>query len=130
MRILLDTHVWLWWLTAPERLNAEVTALLVDPNTPVFISAAVVWEIVIKVRLGKLTLPGAPDTFLPQAVAEDGMTGLPIEHAHVLRVGHLPPHHRDPFDRLLVAQAHVEKLHIVTADTLLTNYDAPIVWAV
>lgn len=129
MRVLVDTHVWLWWLNEPGRLNADATALLADRGNTVYLSAASVWEIVVKHGLGKLTLPAAPEKFIPQAMAEDGLAGLAIEHAHVLRVGHLPLHHRDPFDRVLIAQAQVEALPLLTADPLFDPYDVTILKA-
>ncbi len=129
MRLLVDTHVWLWWLSEPTRLNSEALARLRDPNSVVLISAVSVWEIVIKHGLGKLELPAAPEEFVPNAMAADGMAGLAIEHAHVLRVGQLPPLHRDPFDRLLVAQCQVESVPIMTADPLLLPYDIEVLRA-
>lgn len=129
MRLLVDTHVWLWWLSEPSRLNSEALARLEDPNSVVLISAASVWEIVIKHSLGKLELPTAPEEFVPIAMAADGMAGLAIEHAHVLQVGQLPPLHRDPFDRLLVAQCQVESVPIMTADPLLLAYDIEVLKA-
>ncbi len=129
MRLLVDTHVWLWWLTEPTRLNLEAGALLADPGNRIFLSAASVWEIVIKHALGKLTLPADPDQLVPRAMAEDGLIGLAIGHAHVLRVGRLPHHHRDPFDRVLVAQAQVEGMPILTADPVFGAYDVPLLRA-
>jgi PIN domain nuclease of toxin-antitoxin system len=121
--VLVDTHVWLWWPSEPDRPNPDAVALMSDPANTLFLSAASAWEVVIKHGLGKLALPAAPDTFLPRAMSEDGLTGLAIEHAHVLRVGRLPPHHRDPFDRGLVAQAQVEGLALLTADPLFGPHD-------
>jgi PIN domain nuclease of toxin-antitoxin system len=129
MRVLLDTHVWLWWLHEPGRLSADTIALLAERGNTVYLSAASVWEIVIKHNLGKLTLPAPPDKFVPQAMADDGLAGLAIEHAHVLRVGHLPRHHRDPFDRVLIAQAQVEDLPLLTADPLFEPYDVAVLKA-
>jgi len=129
MRLLLDAHVWLWWLTDPARLNSAAIDLMTDRSHHLYLSAATVWEVVIKHSLGKLDLPSAPDRLIPAAMAEDGLVGLPIEHPHVLRVGHLPPHHRDPFDRVLVAQAQVEGLTLLTADPQLAAYDVQIIRA-
>lgn len=118
--MLLDTHVVLWWLQGDvERLSDEVVALLSDPSTPVTISAVVVWEASIKRGLGKLD-PPLPDLLARLRAA--GIRILPITAEHADRVGSLPPIHRDPFDRLLVAQAQEEGLPIVSADPLLAAY--------
>ena len=122
MRILIDTHAWIWWLSQPTRLKAEAVTLLSDPATTAYLSAASVWEIVIKHGLGKLTLPAAPEVLVPRAMAEDGFVALAIEHRHVLQVAQLPPVHRDPFDRVIIAQAQVEGLPILTADETFSSY--------
>lgn len=121
MKLLLDTHVWLWMLTAPERL-ADARPLVEDPDTSVLLSAASSWEIAIKVSLGRLTLPDPIGTYVPSRIQSTGVTPLAIEHSHVLEVASLPQLHRDPFDRLLVAQAQVESLTIVTADSAVAAY--------
>jgi len=108
-RTLVDTECWLWWHLDPERLGPEAMALLEERRSPLLLSAASSWEIAIKVGLGKLELPVPPERFVPEQMAEDGIDPLPIEHAHALRVARLPPHHSDPFDRLLVAQAQLER---------------------
>lgn len=123
MRILLDTHVWLWAITAPERIGRESRDLLEDRNSELLLSAASSWEMAIKYRLGKLPLPCPPEEFVPSRLARDGIVPLPIEHTHALRVATLPLHHRDPFDRLLVAQAQLEGLVIFTADEAVAQYD-------
>ena len=126
MRFLVDTHVWLWWLTEPSRLNSRALALFADGDNRAYLSAASVWEIVIKHGLGKLPLPAEPGQFIPKAMAEDRITGLAIENAHVLRTAQLPWHHRDPFDRIIVAQAQVEDLPILTADPLMRAYEVQV----
>ena len=90
--------------------------------------AASSWEIAIKTGLGKLELPSPPDRFVPEQLAEDGIDSLAIEHAHALRVARLPPHHSDPFDRLLVAQAELERCALLTADAQILDYDVEVVW--
>ena len=127
-RTLLDTECWLWWHLAPERLGPEALALFDERRAPLLLSAASSWEIAIKVALGKLELPVPPERFVPEQVAEDGIDALPIDHAHALRVASLPPHHSDPFDRLLVAQAQLERCALLTADTQLLAYDVEVVW--
>jgi PIN domain nuclease of toxin-antitoxin system len=128
-RTLIDTECWLWWHLAPERLGASALALLEERRSPLLLSAASSWEIAIKVALGKLKLPATPDSFVPEQLAEDGIDPLAIEHAHALRVARLPPHHSDPFDRLLIAQAQLERCAFLTADAQLVDYEIDIVWA-
>ena len=128
-RTLLDTECWLWWHLSPERLGAAALALFEDRRSPLLLSAASSWEIAIKTALGKLDLPSPPDRFVPEQMAEDGIDPLAIEHVHALRVARLPPHHSDPFDRLLVAQAQLERCAFLTADAQILDYDVEIVWA-
>jgi PIN domain nuclease of toxin-antitoxin system len=129
MRLLIDSHVWLWWLAGSERLNDVALEALADGANEVFLSSASVWELAVKHALGRLTLPTALDRLMPQALSDDGIVGLPIEIVHSLRAGTLPLHHRDPFDRMLVAQAQVEGLTLVTADRHLANYEVTILAA-
>lgn len=121
--LLLDTHTFLWLKAEPGRLSNDTLALLSDPSTELYLSAASAWEIAIKFRLGKLTLPFEPERYVPNAMMESGIVTLPIEQAHALRVAHLPLHHNDPFDRLLVAQAQIANLTIVTSDPKVLQYD-------
>lgn len=123
MRILLDTQVWLWMLAAPERLSESSRALVTTSSNELLLSAASAWEIAIKYALGKLRLPEAPGDLIPRLMTRTGITPLPIHHRHALHVATLPPLHRDPFDRLLVAQAQLEKLPILTADRSFELYD-------
>ena len=116
-------------MTEPSRLNDETMTMLADGDNRVYLSVASVWEIVIKHGLGELPLRAEPGHFIPKAMAEDRISGLAIENAHVLRTAHLPWHHRDPFDRLLVAQAQVEDLPILTADPLMLTYDVKVLRA-
>jgi PIN domain nuclease of toxin-antitoxin system len=123
MRILLDTHCWLWMLVAPERFSEPARGLLESSEHELFLSAASSWEIAIKYALGKLPLPESPTRYIPDRMLHSGVTGLSIEHRHTLAVADLPPHHRDPFDRLLIAQSMVESMPILTADPQLDLYD-------
>lgn len=120
--LLLDTHVFLWAAAAPERLCAEIRTLVEDPRNDVAISAAVAWEIAIKHALGKLTLPLAPAVYVPARIATLGFRELPITHAHALAVCTLPNHHNDPFDRIMIAQAQVEGVSLVTVDENVLKY--------
>lgn len=129
MRILLDTQCWLWLQASPERLSPGAYALVADLSNELFFSAASAWEIAIKHALGKLRLPCPPSEYVQKRMETSGVRALPVSIAHALRVSELPPHHRDPFDRLLVAQAQLEKLSILTADRQLSLYDVTIEWA-
>jgi PIN domain nuclease of toxin-antitoxin system len=107
----------------PERLSPRARVLVESVDNELFLSAASAWGIAIKHALGKLHLPEPPDRYVPSRMSALRIIPLPIEHAHALRVATLPSHHRDPFDRLLVAQAQVERLPILTADTIFARYD-------
>jgi PIN domain nuclease of toxin-antitoxin system len=123
MRLLVDTQSWLWMVAEPERLSARVRRVVDDHSHTLMLSVVSAWEIAIKHGIGKLGLPEPPAVFVPSRVALLNMQVLAIELAHVLRVATLPPHHRDPFDRLLVAQAQADNLTILTADPALRAYD-------
>lgn len=123
MRILLDTHCWLWMLVTPERFSESTREMLESSEHELFLSAASTWEIAIKYALGKLPLPDPPREYVPDRMLSSGVTGLSVEHRHSLLVADLPSHHRDPFDRLLVAQAMVESMPVLTADSHLSLYE-------
>jgi PIN domain nuclease of toxin-antitoxin system len=127
--VLLDTETWLWWFLSPDRLGSAAQDLIAMAREPLYLSAASSWEIAIKFALGKLQLPEAPARYVPARLAEQGMTGVAIEHAHALRVAELPSLHGDPFDRLLVAQAQVERMTLLTADPQILAYDVETLWA-
>jgi len=126
MRLLLDTHCLLWARAAPARLSPESRAALTNPRHQLFVSVASVWEIVIKHALGRLELAHAPESLVPRLIAATQAVTLPIEQSHALRVARLPLHHRDPFDRILIAQAQVERLTILTADRRFAAYHVDI----
>lgn len=128
MRLLLDTHVWLWLQYEPERLGGAL-AVAEDPANELLLSAASSWEIAIKWALGRLTLPEPPATYVPDRVISSGVVPVPVHHAHALAVAGLPAHHRDPFDRLLVVQAVAAGASVVTADAALRPYDVDLIWA-
>lgn len=122
MRLLLDTHVFLWLLAQPERLGKRLR-LVEDPANELLLSSASSWEIAIKVRLGRLDLPDSPSRYVPDRMRAIGAEPLSVEHSHALGVAELPLLHRDPFDRILVAQARHLELTIVTADPDIARYD-------
>lgn len=123
MRLLLDTHVLLWLFKEPDRLSLTTHDRLAESETEILVSVATLWEIAIKRAVGKLNLPGDLVQIVPRFVREIGADLLTISPAHALSVADLPMHHRDPFDRLLIAQAHIEKIPIVTADRSFAAYD-------
>jgi PIN domain nuclease of toxin-antitoxin system len=129
VRILLDTHCWLWYLLSPDRLNGPARDTLRETRNEVFLSTRSAWEIVVKSGLGKLSIPLPAAQYIPDRLEALGHQSLPILQNHVLQVEQLPMHHRDPFDRILVAQAQVEGLRLMTADPVLRAYDVPIFWA-
>lgn len=121
MKLLLDTHAFLWWDLSDARLPEEFRAAIASPGNEVFVSAATVWEIAVKRGSGKLTFSGPVAT----AIEKQGFSALPIIVEHVERAGSLPSLHRDPFDRLLVAQAQLEGLTLVTVDDQILRYQVP-----
>jgi PIN domain nuclease of toxin-antitoxin system len=123
--LLLDTHPFVWFLLDPKRIPARLMALVTDPGRIVHISAVAVWEATIKTGLGKLALPLDR---LEATIAAAGFTVLPVTAAHALEVRHLPPLHRDPFDRLLIAQARHEQLTLVTCDAAIRRYPVATLW--
>lgn len=127
-RVLLDTHALLWWCTADPRLSARARHLITDPATEVLISAATGWEIAIKAALGSLPLNETPEALVRRETSVNGMRELPIDMRHALHVFQLPPLHKDPFDRILVSQAIIERLPIVTDDRQIRKYGVPVEW--
>lgn len=123
MRLLLDTHALIWALAAPHRLAADARTAIVLPENTVHVSAATAWEIAIKHALGRLAFP--IDRFVTEVEAA-GFSHLPIRADHALAAGSLPRHHADPFDRILVAQALIEGLTLVSDDAAIAAYDVPL----
>jgi PIN domain nuclease of toxin-antitoxin system len=129
MTYLLDTGVWLWSLREPERIARKAREVIADLSQQVFLSAVTSWEIAIKAGASKLTLPEPPSSYVPRRMAEQGLRPLPISHQHTLAVATLPHHHRDPFDRLLIAQASIEGMTLITADRIFEQYSVALLWA-
>ena len=129
MKVLVDTQAWLWMLAAPDRLSRSARRIVGRADNELYVSAASAWEIAIKWGLGKLTLPADPAEYVPSRMAQSGVIPLPIKHAHAVQVARLPAHHRDPFDRLLIAQASLEGMVLLTGDHQLEPYDVRIEWA-
>jgi PIN domain nuclease of toxin-antitoxin system len=120
VRVSLDTHVFLWAVTVDPRLPAPVAEALLDPSVEVFVSAVCVWEVAIKVSVGRLALPATVD--LVDAIGRSGFRELPVTARHAAATVELEPIHRDPFDRLLLAQAGVEELTLVSVDDQVRRY--------
>jgi PIN domain nuclease of toxin-antitoxin system len=129
MKYLLDTGVWLWTLFEPDRLSSKARDVIAGTGQEVFLSAASAWEIAIKSSSGKLRLPEPAVTFVPRRMAQQGVRPLEVSHQHALAVSQLHPHHRDPFDRLLAAQANFENMVLVSADRAFANYPVELLWA-
>jgi PIN domain nuclease of toxin-antitoxin system len=129
MKVLLDAHALLWWVSSRgSRVSEPVRELLSDSSTDALVGAGVLYELAIKSRIGRLELPAPPDVYLPKLLRRHAFGVLPVAEAHALRAGMLPLIHRDPWDRLLVAQAQVEGLPIITADPAISQYDVDVVW--
>ena len=129
MRLLLDTHIWLWAVLTPERIAPATRSALEDPHNDILVSAAGAWEIATKHAIGKLPLPESAESLIPRMTVALGAQELSITVRHAVTATTLPPHHRDPFDRILIAQALCEGVALVTADRMLTRYDAMVLWA-
>ena len=125
MRLLLDTHIFLWFISGDTRLSAPTQAQVTDPNNDVYLSVASVWEAVVKHQLGKLPLPQPPETYLPLQRQNHRISSLGIDEATIGFLPKLPALHRDPFDRILICQALQHGLTIVTVDAAVTAYPVP-----
>jgi len=128
MRVLLDTHAIVWWATGDQRLSRKARVTIADPDTEVFISIASAWEIQIKATLQKLTLNESVDALYRSLIVDQDFRMIGIELSDIDHLSKLPPHHRDPFDRMLVAQALRGSLTLVTKDSLVSSYGASTLW--
>jgi PIN domain nuclease of toxin-antitoxin system len=123
VNLLLDTQAFIWWREGHRKLGPRARAAIEREASTVRVSTASAWEIALKWRTGRLRLPAAPDTWVPAAIISSGFDVLPIGLDHALAVANLPDHHADPFDRLLIAQAQIESLTIVSSDAAFDAYD-------
>lgn len=128
MRALLDTHTFIWWANADPALGVAASEALSDAANEIYLSAVTPWEMAIKIALGKLTLSVPLSTFVPFQVSLYGFIPLLVNYDHAYRVGTLPLHHGDPFDRLLIAQAMEENLVLITCDGKFGPYGVPTLW--
>ena len=129
MRLLLDTHVLIWWLAGDPMLSANAKAAVADPGNEALVSAASAWEVATKYRIGKLPQAAALAADMPSVLTGQGFVELPITVRHAQAAGSLPGPHRDPFDRMLIAQAIEEGLTILTRDRSFKAYDVPVLTA-
>lgn len=127
VKILLDTHIFLWALTEPDRLGKKAKFLLKSRENQLYLSAVSSWEISIKASLGKLPLPEPPDRYVSSRIASLRITPLDVKLYHTFIVYRLPLHHRDPFDRLLIATAIAENIFLMSADEKFVNYDVNLI---
>lgn len=126
--LLLDTHAFLWWVDDAPELTDAARGAIADANNQCYLSLASCWEMAIKSRLGKLRLAKPVERFVAEQLAANGFTLLNIELRHAAKVEKLPLHHRDPFDRLLIAQVIAEKLTVITADKVFSDYGVKVIW--
>jgi PIN domain nuclease of toxin-antitoxin system len=127
VKVLLDTHTFLWWITDDPHLSMRAREVMESPDNEMFLSAASGWEIAIKASLGKLKLPDDLQGFVSEQLRINAIHVLPIQMAHALHVYTLPGHHRDPFDRLLVAQSQLEQIPILTDDPQIAQYSVTVI---
>ena len=123
MRLLLDTCCWLWWLNDPGKLSKQQLDTISNRRNQLFLSVATIWEISIKVNNQKLTIPQPLNKLIEQQCPPDGIAILDIKPIHAVEAGDLPLYHKDPFDRMIIAQASIENLTVVTSDSVFEKYD-------
>jgi PIN domain nuclease of toxin-antitoxin system len=128
VRILLDTHAFLWLVMDDSKLSDRARSIFLDADSELLISAVTGFEIAIKYALGKLELAEPPRDFMENRIRNNALTQLPISLSHTYRLSHLPLHHRDPFDRLLISQALEEDIPVLSADSAFGFYDAEVIW--
>jgi PIN domain nuclease of toxin-antitoxin system len=128
MKLLLDTHAFIWWDENPDKLGAASRQACSDPDNDLVLSTASVWEIQLKRMVGKLTLSKPLRQLIEEQASQNGMEISPVQVEHILRLDSLPFHHRDPFDRILIAQAQVAGWTIVTHDGAFKQYGVPVLW--
>lgn len=122
MKVLLDTHIFLWFISGDTKLSTEIRDAIRDPANEVYLSAVSIWEVIVKYQLGKLPLPEPPETYLPKQRDLHQISSLALDESSVVQLANLPPLHRDPFDRMLVCQALQSGLTIATVDEAVRAY--------
>ena len=127
MKALLDTHAFLWAISGNEKLSRRAAEVFAGPSD-LWLSVASIWEVLIKVQIGRMSLPKPAGPYVVKRLAENRIETLPISRDHVLRIEALPMHHNDPFDRILIAQSMEEKLPLVSSDTVFERYGVQLIW--
>lgn len=128
MKLLLDSHVFKWWRDEPNKLPPTAFSEISDLNNDVFISVVTIWELQIKIALNKFTIKGGLETAVKDEQENNNFQILPIELSHALYLENLPLHHKDPFDRLLISQAIVENMTLISADVIFNKYNMSLLW--
>ncbi|PZU96726.1 MAG: PIN domain nuclease [Pseudanabaena sp.] len=128
MKVLLDTHAFLWWVADDPQISTNAKDIISNPDNEVYFSVVNAWEIIIKVGTGKLSLSEPPETYIPSRIASNQFEILPVQMSHILRINSLPNFHKDPFDRLLIAQSLVEDLSMITVDSAIGQYPIKTIW--
>lgn len=128
MRILLDTHTFLWWTNNSPQLSKNAREIIANPESELFLSAASGWEIAIKMQLGKLRVADDLERFIAEQLSLNQIVTLPITMHHALHVHNLPLHHRDPFDRMIITQSQLEKMPVLTANGIFARYNVKTIW--
>jgi PIN domain nuclease of toxin-antitoxin system len=127
MRALLDTHTFLWAISGNQKLSRRAGEIFAGPSD-LWLSVASIWEILTKVQIGKMPLPKPTGSYIVKKLAENRIETLPVSLDHVLKIENLPMYHRDPFDRILIAQSLKENLPLITSDSVFNRYDVELVW--
>jgi PIN domain nuclease of toxin-antitoxin system len=128
MKLLFDTHTFMWWHSEPDRIPRDTLILLQNPNHELFLSIVSLWEMQIKIQLGKLTLTDDLELVLRTQQERNNITLISLIFNHILELRNLPLHHKDPFDRLLIAQSKVEHATLISRDSVFQNYDCSVIW--
>ena len=128
MKVLLDTHTFLWWVDDSPRLSNSVKEVIANPENTIFFSVVSAWEIVIKQGIGKLALPEPAEMYIPSRLKSNRFSVLTINLSHILQIASLPSLHKDPFDRLLIAQSQIESFPILSVDQLVSQYPVSVIW--
>lgn len=128
MKYLLDTHTFMWWDSNSTELSQAVYDIISDSKNQIYLSTVSTWEMTIKVQIGKLSLKDDLSKIVAKQIKDNGFLILPIELSHTLKVGELPLHHKDPFDRLLIAQSLIEGTTLLSKDAVFQNYSATVLW--
>ncbi len=128
MNLLIDSHTFAWWRDEPRKLSPVAFAEISNPNNDIFLSVVTVWELQIKIALNKFAIKGGLQNTVNDEQQNNGFQILPVELSHALYLENLPLHHKDPFDRLLISQAIVENMTLVTADAEFTKYQVNLLW--